>query len=358
MARTQAQPQSRARRLTLVALALALCAGGAFAFATLHRPPPLVEVETMAPGPVSLVLALNGQVRPRAEVPLRALVPATVEAVAVREGARIEAGDLLIRLDQSLVAARRDQARAALEVQKAREAQARSAARRAEGLGSAVISRADAETAALALQTAEGESLRLQAALDEVERDMARYELRAPISGVVLLRQVEAGQQVSAQDQLMLLADPSDLLIEAEVDELYAGRIREGQKVRLRAMGETDIHDGTITYAAPRLDPDSGGRRIEIALARSADLPIGLTVEVNVTVATETAALSVPRAALSRQGTDWRVLVAEGGKARARIVSIIDWPSERVVVTGGLQSGEQVILGPDGLTPERDIRLP
>ena len=333
----------------------ALGAGGAFL--TFHNPPPWVATEVMTLAPVSLVLALNGHVRARAEVAVRPLVSAYVTKVAVTEGQRVARGDLLVALDDRQVEARRDQARAALEVQKAREAQARSAARRAQGLGASVISRADAEAAELALATAEGESLRLSAALAEVERELAHYRLIAPTDGVVLSRRVEEGQQVTLQDTLMTLADPEDILVEAEVDELYARRIGEGLSARLRAIGQSDIGDGEVSFAAPRLDPDSGGRRIEVSFLEPAELPIGLTVEVNLIVAQYPEALSLPRSALVRRGAAWHVLVAEKGRAVVRPVEIIDWPSERVMLTAGLQSGEQVILDPANLSPGDEIRV-
>ncbi|RRH75880.1 efflux RND transporter periplasmic adaptor subunit [Falsigemmobacter faecalis] len=340
--------------LGLSALA-ALGAGGAFL--TLHNPAPWVAAEVMAPGPVSLVLALNGHVRARAEVAVRPLVSAYVTDVGVTEGQRVSRGDLLVALDDRQVQARRDQAQAALDVQKAREAQARSAARRAQGLGASVISRADAEAAELALATAEGESLRLTAALAEVEREVAHYRLIAPTDGVVLSRRVEAGQQVTLQDTLMTLADPEDILVEAEVDELYARRISEGLAARLRAIGQSEVREGRVSFAAPRLDPDSGGRRIEVSFPERTELPIGLTVEVNLIVADYADALSLPRAALLRRGTSWHVLVAEHGRAAVRPVEIIDWPSERVMLTSGLTAGDKVLLDPVKISPGDEIRV-
>lgn len=344
------------RRMVLAGGVLALGLGAAFL--TLHNPPQLVEVQVMQPGPVSLVLALNGHVRPETEVALRPLVSAYVETVAVQEGQRVARGDLLVQLDSRLLQARRDQALAALEVQKAREAQARNAARRAEGLGASVISRADAEGAELALATAQGESLRLTAALEEVERELARYSLRAPIAGVVLTRSVEPGQQVTLQDTLMTLAEPEEVLIEAEVDELYSRRIEVGQSARLRAIGHHDTHKGHIAFAAPRLDPESAGRRIEILFDTPTVLPIGLTVEVNIDVGLEENALSVPRTALLREGAGWQVLVAEGERAMPRDVAILDWPSARVMVTDGLKAGETVLTAPGALEPRSEIRVP
>lgn len=318
---------------------------------------PVVAVEELRPAPVSLVLALNGHVKARRQVAVMSPVAAHVARVEVAEGDSVTKGQQVLALDTRLIEARREQALAALKVQEARLAQAEADAKRAEGLASRAISRADLENAELALATAKGESLRLQSALEEVEQDLARYRLVAPLDGVVLQRDVEEGQLVSTQDSLFVIADPKDILIEAEVDELYAQRIAAGQKAMMRPIGGSAVMSGIVGFAAARLDSSSGGRRIEIELDTAADLPIGLTVETNVMVAEVEDALSLPRSALIRDDRGWQVLVVKDGRAVPQTVSIIDWPAERVVVAQGLSAGAQVILAPDTVVAETAVRV-
>lgn len=318
---------------------------------------PLVAVEEMRPAPVSLVLALNGHVKARRQVTIMSPVAAHVARIDVAEGDRVTKGQQLLGLDARLVEARREQALAALKVQDARRAQAEADAKRAEGLASRAISRADLENAELALATARGESLRLQSAVEEVEQDLARYTLAAPLDGVVLQRDVEEGQLVSTQDSLFVIADPSDILIEAEVDELYAQRIGAGQIAMMRPIGNSEVLSGKVSFAAARLDSSSGGRRIEIELDHKVSLPIGLTVETNVMVAEVEDALSVPRSALIRDDRGWQVLMVKDGRAVSQTVSIIDWPADRVVVAQGLTAGAQVILAPEAVVADTAVRV-
>jgi HlyD family secretion protein len=53
---------------------------------------------------------------------------------------------------------------------------------------------------------------------------------------------------------------------------------------------------------------------------------------------------SLPRSALIREGSLWRVYVVENGKATPREIEFIDWPGGSVVIASGLEAGELVVL--------------
>lgn len=343
------QPETsrkKTRPRTVLILLLALCIAAGWLIWTKRNAPLPVMVERLAPGPVSLVLALNGRTAAEAEVEIKPAVTAHADAVLVQEGDRVQRGQLLVQLDPNLVEAQRDQAQAALEVQEARQAQAASAARRAEGLRANAISKSDLEAAELALATASGEVIRLKAALKEVERELTRYDLRAPLDGIVLERNVDPGQLVGPQESLMLIADPAKPLIETDVDELYANRIAVGQKVLLQPVGQQSTLAGVVRYVAPRIDLTTGGRKVEINFEAPDNLPLGLTVSSNIIVEDHEAALTLPRSALLETGG---ILVVEAGRAVLRHVDYIDWPAERVIITAGLEAGAEVITAPEGI---------
>ena len=323
-------------------------------YAALMRPwearPATVATEILTPGPVLQVLAVNGRVAALKSVTVRSAVSAQALEVRAGEGDTVKPGEILLVLDTAIVDTQVKQAKAALEAQQARLSQAQATVERARALGTN-SPRSTLEDAELTLAEARQETARLEAALDQMQRQLAQYTVQAPIAGIVLSRGVDQGQLVDAQTELFVIADTSELVVETDIDELYSAHVREGLKALLKPVGASVAQGGRVIFAAPAVDRATGGRAIKIAFDQDVSLPVGLTVNANVIVNAVEAALSLPRRAIMTEGTQSYVLVVENGIAARREIRFDDWPSERVIVTEGLRQGEAVILDPDAVRP-------
>ncbi len=341
---------SRRKRLArwLVAVLLILIAGGAYAI--VQRPweirPVAVEVEVLAPDVLREVLAVNGRVAARESVNIRSAVTARANAVMVDEGDRVTAGDQLVELDTAQAEALVAQAQAALDAGEAQRQLALATAERTRALGD-VASRSSLENAELNLATATKEVERLQAALDQARDQLGQYTITSPLTGVVLERTVDQGQLVDTQSILFSIADIDNPVVETDVDEVYSARLRSGLPVLMKAAGETQTRPGTVSFAAPRIDPATGGRAIAISFDEAVDLPIGMTVNANIVVSEIPDALSVPRRAILEADENPHVFVIVDGVAETRAIQFADWPAPRVRVIEGLGAGERVILEPE-----------
>lgn len=333
-----------------------LIAGGVYSY--IERPweprPAIVAVEVMAEGPHVQVLAVNGRVAARHAVKVRAAVTGQAIEVRAEEGASVSAGDVLVQLDTAQPMALLDQARAALDAGMVRQQQAQANVDRARALGENAT-RSAREDAELALSAASNEVSRLRAALDQAQSQLAQYTITSPLDGVILDRAVDRGQLVDTQTELFTIADLGQLLVETDVDEIYSSRIRAGLKALLRPAGDSVPQDGTVIFAAPTVDPSTGGRAIKIAFDSPVDLPVGLTVNANIIVSQTDAALSLPRSAIVSEGTQNHVLVLKNGIVAQRPIDFSDWPAERVVVTDGLAAGDVVILDPTAVSVGRAV---
>ncbi|WP_160297847.1 efflux RND transporter periplasmic adaptor subunit [Devosia chinhatensis] len=304
-----------------------------------------VATEIVQPGSVSQALAINGRVAAETSVTVRAAVSGQAITVSADTGDLVAAGDILVRLDDALVQAQLGQAQAALEAQQVRQRQAEATAERALALGENAT-RSSREDAEWALAAAVNETARLQAALDQVQRQVDQYTITAPMAGTVLSRGVDRGQLVDPQTQLFVIADTSMLEVETDVDELYSARVSAGLKALLKPVGASIAQHGTVTFAAPVVDSATGGRAIRIAFDDPVSLPVGQTVNANVIVEEVPDALSLPRSAIVTDGADSHVLVIDDGLVASRAISFSDWPADRVIVTRGLEEGDVVILDP------------
>ncbi len=337
------------RKMGWLLAALVLVAG-AGAYAAYSRPweekPVVLRMETLAPGPVAQVLAVNGRVAARRSVVLRSTVQARLVAVSADIGDEVTAGQLLAQMDEIQPKAVVDQAVAALEAGQVRRDQARASLERAQALGDNVT-RAALNNAQAEYDAAQNEVSRLQALLGQARDQLDQYSFRAPFDGVILTRTAEQGQIVDPQSELFTVADLGELLVETDVDELYSSQVGVGLPALLKPAGSTASRSGRVTFAAPTVDPQTGGRAIKISLDEPTSLPIGLTVNANIIVAENPEAISVPRGALRIHGTRSFVLVDEAGVARERDVAFVDWPADRLEITSGLAAGDRVILEPD-----------
>lgn len=349
---TAKPPFRRSGRRRLWVFVFLIVAAGAV-YAAYSRPweekPALVEAETVGRGPVTQVLAVNGRVIPANQVGVRSSVPARALEVAVAEGDEVAMGQALVMLDTAEAQARVDQAQAMLDAGLVRQQQAQANADRAQALGENA-SRSAREDATLAFTEAESEVRRLRAALRQAQSELEQYTIVAPFDGVILERNVDRGQLVDSQSELFVVADITRLLVETEVDELYSSRIEQGLKVFLRPVGETVARHGTVTFAAPRVDTQTGGRIVRIAFDDPAELPVGLTVNANIVVAEFENVMSIPRSAVVTEDTTSAVLVVENGVVVERPVVFSDWPADRVVVTEGIEEGDVVVLDPASVT--------
>ncbi len=346
------------RRLSAWKILLVLALFGAGAFAILERPweakPKSVAAEVLAPGPYTQVLAVNGRVAARESVPVRSSVSGQAIEVLAGEGDMINAGNVLVQLDATQPKSVVDQAQAALDAGIVRQAQAQATVDRAVALGENAP-RSTREDAELALAGATNEVARLQAALDQAKSQLDQYTIRAPLEGVILTRTVDRGQIVDPQAELFRVADLSELLVETDVDELYSSRIKAGLEALLKPVGHSVSRLGNVVFAAPSVDPATGGRAIKIAFAEPADLPVGLTVNANIIVSEETEALTVPRGAIVTEGADSHVFVLENGVAVRRPVEFSDWPADRVIVTEGLNEGDVVISDSSAIAERQSV---
>jgi multidrug resistance efflux pump len=101
------------------------------------------------------------------------------------------------------------------------------------------VARSVLESEARAVQSAERDVERLTAALEQAQVALRDHVIRAPMNGTVLILDAEVGQIADQATPILTLADLSDLIVEADVDEAYATQINEGQPAVLQLAGET-----------------------------------------------------------------------------------------------------------------------
>lgn len=304
------------------------------------------------------ILAVNGRVRPRFQVDIRPSLGGQLVALPFDVGDRVEAGQILARIDDAPEQAAIAEAEASVETQQATLAQARRELARFVALGQ-FATRREVEQRRLAVLEDERELKRRNAAVVQASELRDRRVLRAPFSGAILERPVDPGQVVGLESVIYRLADLSSPEVSIDVDEVYAAEIRPGMEAMISMPGQARQLQARVLHVEPRVDPATGARAVRLGLIGAAiDAPSGLTVTVNLLIERRQGAISVPRSAVISSGSSAKVrVVGKDNVVIERAVTFIDWPAETVIVTSGLQPGERILVVPDAAKLGEKVRV-
>lgn len=279
------------------------------------------ETAEVQQGDLTVTVTATGTLEPVNQVDVGSELSGIIETVAVDFNDKVQRGQVLARLDTDKLQAQVLESRAALQSNEAKvtETQAtvletRLAFERCEKLaerqlcttGDLDTARAAHARARAAEASARAQVAEARATLDGKETELAKTEIRSPIDGLVLLRQIEPGQTVAASLQAPILftlaEDLAQMELHVAVDEADVGRIAEGQTAAFTvdAWPERSFPARIIQVRfAPRTV--EGVVTYETVLAvDNSDLALrpGMTATAVITVQELQDALLVPNAAL------------------------------------------------------------
>jgi len=273
---------------------------------------------------------------------IAARVMANVLEVNVREGEAVEAGRVLVRLDDRDAQARLAQARAAQDAAHAQALAAQLAFDRVVRLkeGAAATTQ-ELEGATAANDGARAAEQRAAQAVSEAEAALSWFEVRAPFDGRVLARSVEPGQLAAPGQPLIALYRGDQLRIAVPVPEERAAQFKVGAGCTFEIEGDAS-RSGVIERVLPATDAATGTVMLHITPADVNGLRPGQLARLELS-AGEREALMAPAAAIERIGQIERVRLVRDGRVSTVVVSTGKRHGELVEVLSGLRAGEEIV---------------
>jgi HlyD family secretion protein len=187
------------------------------------------------------------------------------------------------------------------------------------------------------------------AQLDQVKYNLAAATLTAPFDGMVAAVNVNVGELASpaAPIPLLSLVDPSNLRLDASVDETDVSHVQRGQDVTVAfdaVPGKT--FQGKVLSIAPNATVQSGVASyiVSISVESSPEIKPGMTGNADIIYAHHDDALLVPSRAVRTDGDNRLVSVLEGGQVVAKTVVVGVSDDKSTEIVSGIQPGDQVVL--------------
>jgi membrane fusion protein (multidrug efflux system) len=308
-----------------------------------------LPVETVRPQRSDMVARHDGTATLQAEADAEvvARVGGAVLRVAVEEGQRVRAGDLLAAIDPRQL--RLEVAQAKAQFDKVDNDYRRQVELHERGL-----------VAAGAFESTRFELAQRRATWDLARLQLSHTELRAPFDGVVAERHVRVGQNLASGTTAFRIVDATRLRAELHAPERQLSRLRPGQPVVL----SVDALPGRsfaarVARIAPTIDARTATFKLTVELQDAGgELKPGMFARVGVIFEQRSNVLSIPSAALLENSREPTVFVVDNGVAAPRRVSLGLTHDGRVEILNGLRDDDQVVIsGQNSLQPGLGVRI-
>jgi len=313
---------------------------------------------TISKGNLTAMVSATGKVEPIQKVEVKSKGSGQIMEMPVEEGDRVEKGSLIARVDETDPRNEYEQAAADLELAKASLAQATSNLNRQEELFKrGLISQAELDQVKL-------EEVRAKAQLIKSETQKATTEIRlkdsivrSPIAGIILQKNVQAGQiissgvnSVSGGTLIATVADMDSVYVYADVDEVDIGQVKLGQTARVvpDAYPE-DVFEGAVRRIAPlaKVEQNVTTFNVTIVVANTnGKLKAGMNTSVELTVTDRHDVLLVPKEALKDMREIRAQMMAMAGPDTAAV-------RERFKAMDSLRAERRARFA-DGAAPQSD----
>lgn len=320
------------------------------------RPPVSVITGQATRGPVPFVIETVGNVQPIATVSIKTRVDSYINKIAVADGAKVNAGDVLVQLDSRQIIAQIAQAEASFARNHALLEQAQRDVRRfSELLARNSGTKINLDNARTQVLTAQALILSDQAQVDNLKVQLSYFTIKAPISGRIGTISAKAGNIIRAGDNsatgiLGTIVQTSPIYVSFSLPqnllpELRAAIAAGTGSVTVKPQGTERTATGKIALLENTIDSATGTITVR-AVFENADefLWAGQLCSVRLVLRTDENVVSVPRDATQSGQNGNFVFIVDKGVAQVKPVQISRSQDGRDIVASGLTGNETVVI--------------
>jgi membrane fusion protein, multidrug efflux system len=328
--------------------ALCACQSKAPANASVNKfnATPVVEGFVVKQSVVIQAISISGTLKPFEETVLMPDVAGRVVAINLPEGKLVKQGTLVVKLFDDDLQASLKKSQTQLEI--AQQTQKR----QSELIKISGISQSDYDQAVLQVSS-------INADIEILKVQIRKTEVRAPFDGVIGLRSVSVGAEVTPGTALATIRSVQQLKLDFSVPEKYSGIVKAGMKVSFTVQGDDAKHEATVMATEEGIDVTTRNLKARAVVKnKDAALKPGAFANVELELGENKNALMVPTQAVIPQERNKQLIIAKNGKAKFVTVTTGVRQASTVEVLDGIEAGDTVVTtGLLFLKPGADLKF-
>ena len=322
--------------------------------------PVVVRVAEATERGVPRFLRVTGQLEGLRDARVAADTTGKVREAAFERGTAVDAGAVLVRVDDRSATLALKEAEAALGLATARLALARSEVERhAPLVGTKAVAAADFRRMEAERDVREADVLAVTARRDMARKTLEDAVVRAPFAGIVAERLAEPGEMLKPDSVVARIVEVARLRLVLNIPETAAANVREGQAVSFTAAAVPGASfAGVVRHVGAAVRRSARDLVVEADVDnRDGRLRPGYFAEARI-VTGEARAVTVPLAAVRSDGSRRSVFVAKGGVVEERLVEVGEPGDGWIEVRAGLSKGDAVVMSAGGaLADGAEVRV-
>ena len=322
---------------------------------------PLITVVRPGVKTVTTTVSFTGAIAARYDMPIgNDGDTGRIVSVAVEAGDHVQKGQLLARLDDSVLVPQVNRLAASLEQAKAQSDLSAAEYRRALGVEKAgALSAEDIEKRRATAVTDAANVKVVAAQLAESQARLARTRIVAPIAGTVLTRRAEVGMIANpGGDALFRVASGGEVEMRGQLAEQDLAQVKVGDAATVHLTGLPQAFEGKVRLLGAIIDPATRLGEIRITLKPDPALRPGAFARGDVRIGNAQRPVVPRTAVLTDTNGSYVYIVGADNKATRRAVSVAETSEQGVVIEAGLTGSEQVVTTAAGfLRPGEQVKI-
>lgn len=291
------------------------------------KPPVKVDVMIAQIKEFPKFIEVNGNVLANEMIELRPEVSGKIIYMNISDGASVESGTVLARINDAELQAQLQQQKVELELAQKNEQRMKSV------LGVSGINEADYEAAVNKVAS-------IEASIKIIEAQIEKTIIRAPFSGKLGLRMVSPGAYITPQTLITSLQQTDKIKIDFAVPETYESIVGKGSKIMVTSTNGTQL-PATVVAVEPQINTSSRNIKMR-AVLNDGILRPGQFVKISVDLAGK--GIIVPTSVIIPDAISNQVVLVKNGKAKFTNVKTGERTPDFVEITEGVQPGDTVIV--------------
>jgi HlyD family secretion protein len=325
------------------------------------REVPTVTVTEVGRSTTPTIVSIVGTIAARYDMPIGVQGDAgRIEAIYVEAGDRVKKGQVLARLDVSVLEPQVANLQASLEESRAEADLAQAEYHRAEAVGaSGALSAEETQRRKSSAITAEAKVKVAAALLAEAQARLAHAEVRAPADGKILTRNVEVGQTATpGGEALFRLSEGGEIELRGQVSEQDLPSLKVGQTVTVHLTGSSQTYSGKVRLLGAVIDPQTRLGMARVALEPNDNLRPGAFARAEVTVSDAEREVLPQTAVLTDDKGSYVLIVNSEHKIERRGVHVSGMVPNGVTIGDGINGKELVVATAGAFLQEGETVIP